>query len=201
MAAIVKTNYCHADRGGLKAAVGSIYYYSHRRDREGQVVERLGFSREREGLNTQQMSELIQQGDGQYFYRMVLSPGAEKDSDVNLQEWTRDTLLELEEKYGEFPYVAIEHRDQTDYAHVHVVAVLDKKLDKDDLENLRDVGSEIYDLRREWYEPTLTQAREPEKHLSREVVEYSEGFIAGYHDEPEESIRQIKRDKSKSLDR
>jgi hypothetical protein len=201
MATIVKTNYCHADRGGLKAAVGSVYYYAHRRDREGQVVERFGFSREQEGLNAQQMSELIQQGDGQYFYRMVLSPGAEKDSDVDLREWTRDTLLELEEKYDEFPYVAIEHRDQTDHAHVHVVAVLDKKLDRDDLESLRDVGSELYDMQREWYEPSLSQAREPEKHQSREMIAYSEGFIAGYQDEPEESIKQQRRDKSKSLDR
>jgi hypothetical protein len=201
MATIVKTNYCHADRGGLKAAVGSIYYYAHRRDREGQVVERSGFSREQDGLNTQEMQNLIQQGDGQYFYRMVLSPGAEKDSDVDLQDWTRDTLLELEEKYGDFPYIAIEHRDQTDFAHVHVVMVVDKKLDRDDLENLRDMGSELYDMCREWYEPSLSQAREPEKHLSREVVEYSEDFIAGYHDEPEESIRYQKRDKNKSLDR
>jgi hypothetical protein len=201
MATIVKTNYCHADRGGLKAAVGSIYYYAHRRDREGQVVERSGFSREQDSLNTQQMSELIQQGEGQYFYRMVLSPGAERDSDVNMQEWTRDVLLKLEGKHGNFPYVAIEHRDQTDFAHVHVVMVLDKKLDRDDLENLRDMGSELYEVRLEWYEPTLTQAREPEKHLSKEVVEYSEGFIASYHDEPEASVRQLRRDKNKSLDR
>jgi hypothetical protein len=78
---------------------------------------------------------------------------------------------------------------------------LDKKLDRDDLENLRDMGSELYEMRREWYEPTLTQAREPEKHLSREMIAHSEGFIAGYYDEPEESIRYQKRDKSKSLDR
>jgi hypothetical protein len=201
MATIVKTNYRHADKGGLKAAVGSINYYAHRRDREGQIVERSGFSREQDGLNTQEMQNLIQQGEEQYFYRMVLSPGAEKDSDVDLQDWTRDTLLELEEKYGDFPYIAIEHRDQTDFAHVHVVMVVDKKLDRDDLENLRDMGSELYDMCREWYEPSLSQAREPEKHLSREVVEYSEDFIAGYHDEPEESIRYQKRDKNKSLDR
>lgn len=201
MAIIVKTNYCHADRGGLKAAVGSVSYYAHRRDREGQVVERFGFSRELEGLNTQQMSELIQQGDGQYFYRMVLSPGAEKDSDVDLREWTRDVLLELEGKYGDFPYVAIEHRDQTDYAHVHVVAVLDKKLDRDDLENLREVGGELHDRQREWYEPSSSHSREPEQHLSREMISYSEGYVAGYHDEPEDSIKQLRRDKSKSLDR
>jgi hypothetical protein len=201
MTTIVKTNYRHADRGGLKAAVGSIYYYAHRRDREGQIVERSGFNRNQDGLNTQEMQNLIQQGEGQYFYRMVLSPSAEKDSDVDLQDWTRDVLLELEGKYGNFPYVAIEHRDQTDYAHVHIVMVLDKKLDKDDLENLRDIGSELNDIQREWYQPSLSQAREPEKHQSREIIAYSEGFIAGYHDEPEESVKYQKRDKSKSLDR
>lgn len=201
MATIVKTNYRHAQSGGLQAALGSIIYYSNRRDRDGERVSRSGFSRDEDGLDVAAMSALIQGGEGQLYYRMVLSPGAERDTDVSLKDWTRDMMLELEQKYSDFPYVAIEHRDQTDYAHVHVVMVLDKKLDREDLDKLRDVGSELYDMRREWYEPSLTQTREPEKHIAKEYIEYSEGYIASYHDEPEEPSRYIKRDKNKSLDR
>jgi hypothetical protein len=201
MATIVKTNYRNAQNGGLQSALGSIAYYSHRQDIDGERVSRSGFSRDQDGLDVETMGSLIQGNDGQLFYRMVLSPGAEKDTDVNLKDWTRDMMLELEQNHGDFPYVAIEHRDQTDYAHIHVVMVLDKKLDREDLNNLRDVGSELYDMRREWYEPSLTQTREPEKHLAREFVEYSEGYIASYNDEPDEPSRHIRQDKSKSLDR
>ncbi len=201
MATIVKLNYQSAERGGQKSALGSINYYAHRRDMDGQATSRMGFSRDVDDLDTQAMRDLIQQSDGTYYYRVVLSPGAEHDTDVNLKDWTRDVLLELEGKHGEFPYVAIEHRDQTDHAHVHVVMVLDQKLDRADLDRLRGAGTEMYELRRDWYEPSQARARDVEKDIAREPVAYNETFIAGYNDEPDDHTRRLRRNQNKSLDR
>jgi hypothetical protein len=199
MATIIKANYCSGQQGGQKRALTAISYYVHRHNADGQRVSRMGFSRDRDDLDARAMRDLINQGDGGYYYRMVLSPGAPHDTDVNLKDWTRDVMLELEGKHGEFPYVAIEHRDQTDYAHVHVVMVLDQKLSRAELDQLRDAGTTMYELRREWYEPSYS--READQQVPREPIAYSEAFIAGYSDEPDDQVRRLRKDKFQSLDR
>jgi hypothetical protein len=138
----------------------------------------------------------VTQQEGDYYYRLLLSPGANQDTNVDLQTWTRDSLLALEKEHGEFSYVAIEHRDQTDYAHVHVVMVLDKKLSKEDLENLREYSAEIFEPRREVVEPSreMLERHQPE----REVDGYLEAYITSYHDDPE-AIERLRRNKDKSL--
>lgn len=196
MASIIKANYRHASAGGRAVAVKAVNYYAHRRDREGNLVSRDGFSRDEEGLDVAAMRDAIRQADGDYYYRVVLSPGDHKDTHVDLKDWARDSLLALEKDYGEFTYVAVEHRDQTDHAHVHVIMVLDKKLSKDDLENLRETSTTLYEQHRDWLEPykDAPQRDYPE----REVIDYSEGYITSYNDEPDQ-MRQHKRDVSKSL--
>ena len=201
MATLVKANYRHAQHGGRQAAVHAVNYYAHRQDMHGDQAQRMGFSREVQGLDTQAMRDLVEQADGDYYYRIVLSPGASRDTAVDLQDWTRDLLLELETDHGEFPYVAVEHRDQTDYAHVHVVMVLEKKLDRDDLDALRETGTHLYELKREWYEPTLTQTQERDVQPSREFSEVLEGYVAGYQDEPDLEPQRRKRHRNISLEK
>jgi hypothetical protein len=197
MASIVKANYRSATLGGLTAVLGSISYYTHRRDRDGHRVEREGFSRDGDDLDTAAMRDVIHQAEGDYYYRLVLSPGVERDTEVDLQTWTRDSLLALEKEHGEFPYVAIEHRDQTDFAHVHVILVLSKKLDKEDLQSLRDYSTEIFEPRLQVYEVSRDL---PTRQSEREVVDYSEGYVTPYHDDPEAAER-LKRTRDRSLSR
>jgi hypothetical protein len=199
MATIVKTNYATAWQGGRTRASAAINYYAHRDNVDGQRVNRMGFSRDLEGLDTQAMKDVIEKTDGNYYYRMVLSPGAAHDTELDLKDWTRDLMLELEDKHGNFPYVAIEHRDQTDYAHVHVVMVLQQKLTQQELDHLRDAGTALCELRREIYEPSQTKIAD--KHLEQEPITMSETFIAGYSDEPDDQMQRLRKDKSKSLDR
>lgn len=199
MATIIKANYGSAQQNVWQKALTAINYYVHRDNADGQRVSRTGFSRDHDDLDVQTMRDLIGGSDGRYYYRMILSPGAPHDTDVNLKDWTRDLMLELEGKHGDFPYVAIEHRDQTDHAHVHLVIVLDQKLSRAELDQLRDTGTSLYESRRDWYEPSYL--READKHVSREPIAYSEAFIAGYSDESEDQMRRSRRDRSKSLDR
>lgn len=196
MASIVRANYRTAASGGLTVVLGSISYYTHRRDRDGQQVSREGFSRDATGLDTVTMRDVIRQAEGDHYYRILLSPGANQDTNVDLQTWTRDSLLSLEKEYGEFPYIAIEHRDQTDHAHVHVVMVLDKKLSKEDLEILREYSAEIFEPRREIVEPSreMLERHEPQ----RELDGYLDAYITSYHDDPE-AIERLRRNKGKSL--
>ncbi len=196
MASIIKANYRHMSTGGREAAVKAINYYAYRDDVSGCRVRREGFSRGEDGLEAEVMRGVIKQVDGDYYYRIMMSPGDYKDTNVDLKDWTRDSLLELEKDQGEFSYVAIEHRDQTEHAHVHVVMVLDKKLSKDDLENLRETSTTLYEQRRDWFEPykEAPQRDFPE----REIIDYSDGYVTPYNDEPD-PIKHSKRDVGKSL--
>lgn len=169
MATIVKANYRHLHSGGRKAAVGSINYYAHCRDQEGEKVSRSGFSRDDSGLDTRAMRREIAQAEGTYLYRMVLAPGVPSYTYVDLKSWTRDVLLELEFDRGEFVYVGVEHRDQTEYAHVHVVMVLETKLTREDFGRLREAGTDLYETRRRWFEPSHELAREAEPGRERAV--------------------------------
>ena len=200
MATVIKANYRHASSGGEAKVLSSLKYYVHRRDRDGQQISRSGFSREGDELDTPAMRDLIRGAEGPYYYRMVLSPGTTPDMQVDLQAWTRDTLLELEKDHGEFPYVAIEHRDQTNHPHVHVILVLDKKLIREQFLSLREVGTELFELRREWYEPSRDHSVELELQLSRDI-DYSETFIAAYTADLENVVKQKRKDRSQSLDR
>jgi hypothetical protein len=195
MASVVRVNYRTAASGGLTAVLGSISYYTHRRDRDGQLVSRDGFSRDETGLDTVAMRDAIRQAEGDYYYRIVLSPGVERETEVDLQTWTRDSLLALEKEHGEFPYVAIEHRDQTDFAHVHVVLVLSQKLDKSDLQNLRDYSSDIFEPRLQVYEVSKDV---PERHIEKNMVDYSEGYVTPYHDDPG-ALERLRRNRDKLL--
>jgi hypothetical protein len=199
MASIVKANYRHAKTGGREAAVKAVNYYAYRLDASGCRVRREGFSRDEDSLSASVMRGLIRQAEGEYYYRIMLSPGDHKDTHVDLKEWTRDSLLALEKDLGEFTYVAIEHRDQTDHAHVHVVLVIDQKLSKDDLENLRDTCTTLYEERRDWLEPSKDLPQRD--HSEREVnnyIDYSDGYVAPYNDEPDR-MKHLKKDVSKSL--
>jgi hypothetical protein len=199
VATIIKANYGSSEQNGRQKALTAINYYVHRHNADGQYVNRTGFSRDHDDLDLQTMKDLIGGSNGGYYYRMILSPGALQDTDVNLKDWTRDLMLELEGKHGEFPYVAIEHRDQTDHAHVHLVMVLDQKLSRAELDQLRDTGTSLYESRRDWYEPSYS--READKQVSREPIAHSEAFIAGYSDEPDDQVHRLRKNRSQSLDR
>jgi len=66
--------------------------------------------------------------------------GVEKDAHVeaDLYNWTRQVMDRVEERAPDFGWVARAHRDHSNHDLVHVVAALERRLDRDDLRDLRD---------------------------------------------------------------
>lgn len=158
--AVVRANYLKSNPQNQTRLRGSVRYYA---TREG--LEREGFSRDQDALSKEQVNEALEQGKSDYYYRFTLNPGMGDQEQTDLKEWTRDVMGSLAEKQGEVTWYAFEHTQQGEHDHVHVVALMDTKLSKDDLETLRETATERWhyhqaqgqELTQERLEPTQAE--------------------------------------------
>lgn len=130
--------------GGRAAAGASANYYAHRPDQEGERGYRPGFDFGSEELTKNEVYSLIEEGRGEYAYRMVLSPGEDLDAG-DLREWARDVMRPVEDM-GHGEWVGFVHDDHTEHPHVHVVAFTEDKLERQDLGKMRAIGSDTAEI-------------------------------------------------------
>lgn len=154
--AVVKVNYVAMSAGGRAAAGASADYYAHRPGAEGEREYRAGFDAENEEMSKNEVYSRIEEGEGEYAYRIVLSPGEEMDAG-EIREWARDVMEPIEEEGGQ--WVGFVHDDHTDHPHAHVIAFTDEKLDREDLAGMRAIGTEGAELAAE-YKEELEEDRE-----------------------------------------
>ncbi len=137
---VVRARY-GASAGKTSAAVN---YYTQRPDDEHiQQEERQGFSKGQEELSREEMYILAKQQDEQksYGYEMVLSPPPENSKDMSneeLQSWSKGVMMDLEARHGEdMKWIAVVH-EHKEHPHVHVMAWTNEKLDRADLNAIRE---------------------------------------------------------------
>jgi len=121
------------------------------------------------GCSTKQAAyALIDASEGRYHYRLVISPGGETAAD--LREVTRDTMDHLAARLDtEIGWVGVEHRDHSAHPHVHVLAVLPRRLSVADLTAIRDEATRAYEREAESFRelvPDRETARQPEQEWS-----------------------------------
>ncbi len=140
--AIVKASYTNRSSG----AKASIRYIAHRRGKEGKKVTRKLFGVD--GLmGRHQAYRMIDMAEkGSVFFRFVISPDPKQEDsgrDLFLREITLRTMQILEERlHKEVQWVAAEHDDHTPHRHVHIVVVVDGRLQAQDFQVLRKTATE-----------------------------------------------------------
>lgn len=140
--AIVKANY--TKKAG--AAKASVRYIEHRPGKDGKRITRALFGSD--GLMGRYAAyEMIDEAqEGSIFFRFVLSPDPNKEDseqDLHLREITRSTMNTLEERLGKpVLWVAAIHADHAPHRHVHIVAVVDGRLNKQDFPALTKAATE-----------------------------------------------------------
>ena len=143
---MVKANYVRSG-GGMGATMrASAQYYGHRPDAEGVRRYRMGFDGERDEIGKDEAYRHAEQGEGDYAYRMVLSPG-EDLSGEEIKDWTRDVMQGVEEAGGS--WMGFVHDDHTDNAHAHVIAFTRERLEREDFAEMREEGDRSAELRLE----------------------------------------------------
>src|SRR2546423_2203499 len=140
--AIFKATYTHKAAG----AKASIRYIEHRPGKDNAKITRTlwGVDGKMERSEAYHMIDEAQKGS--IFFRFVISPDpATEDSerDIFLREITEHTMLGLEDRLRRhIQWVAATHDDHAPHRHVHILAILPKKLQVHDLKALRSIATE-----------------------------------------------------------
>jgi hypothetical protein len=168
-----------------------------------------------DSLNLKNADRFIDDSPGKYAYRIVLSPDPEWGQHMHkedLKSWTREVMQELQDKrQQDIPYLAYVHQDPK-HPHVHVVAMTETTLRKDDLTTLRQSGDReaerMLGMERQGAEPYQQRLQEPDQALTQRQEQMMERLERAlqypepekFHDklQAKEKEREKEEEKSKS---
>lgn len=129
-----------------QSAKASVRYIEHRPGKDNRKITRTlwGWDGKMERQEAYRMID--EAGKGSTFFRFVISPDPENEDthkDIYLREITEQTMLGLEDRLRRpVQWVAAEHDDHAPHRHVHILAILPKKLQVHDLKALRGIATE-----------------------------------------------------------
>ena len=136
--AVVKASYTKS----VGRAKASIRYIAHRPAREQARTSRQLWTKDGP-VEKREAYQLIDQAPtGSTFYRFAISPDPRHEDgprDLYLRSVTEATMEEVAERIGKpVAWVATTHADHAPHRHVHVVAVVEGRLSREDLRSLTD---------------------------------------------------------------
>src|SRR4051794_19550898 len=143
--AIVKNNYVKRGRGQLARVKASLRYITHRpgKDKERMYRELFGHDGAMDKDQAYRMFDEAQKGT--IFFRFVISPDPKREDkfrDLLMQEIAKKVIQHLEDKLnlqGEIQFVAAIHNDHTWIRHIHAIALVPKKLTREEFQVFKDL--------------------------------------------------------------
>ena len=151
--AIFKASYTRS----AGTAKGNIRYIENRPGRNNEKITRTLYTWDGK-IDRRDAYELIDAAEkGSYFFRLVISPDPLKEDtyqDLYLRTLTEQTMRALEDQLNtSIQWIAANHQDHAPQRHMHVLAILPRKLTRDDLFAGRSLATEA----------ALVQRREQDK--------------------------------------
>lgn len=148
--AIFKATYT-TKAAGAKA---SVRYIEHRPGKENAKITRTLWGSDGKMERREAYRMIDEAQTGSTFFRFVISPDPLKEDthrDIYLRDITEQTMLGLEDRLRQqVQWVAATHDDHAPHRHVHVIAILPRKLQVYDLKALREIATDAaLDQRRE----------------------------------------------------
>ena len=138
--AVVRANYCKKGVSERKIAKANIYYIQNRPGRNKERQSRLLFGPSGNMGRAEAYQCITEAPKGTYFYRLKLSPDPKTEDrkrDVSMHKLTRAMMKGLEKRLKTaIAWVAALHNDHTDIRHVHILAVIPRRLQTYELEFL-----------------------------------------------------------------
>jgi hypothetical protein len=125
----------------------TVRYIAYRSGRDGSRTARQLFD-ELGNLSKEQVYQIIDQEAQQgrrFYYHVVLSPdpaGEDTFKDLSLCSVAQDTISHLAKQSGyALSWAGAIHDDHTDKRHLHLLAIVPKRLDRDALRIAREAGT------------------------------------------------------------
>lgn len=139
---VAYANYVRGGKGSGGKMRESARYYMTRENEQGEREKRQAFSKDQDGMDFNEVKNRLKDHENNYHYRIVLAPETDKNAENgDLKEFTRRVMAAVQQRQDQdVPWIAVEHSKadaHTEHAHVHVIASVDRFLDKSDLYNLR----------------------------------------------------------------
>jgi hypothetical protein len=143
--AIVKNNYVKRGRGQIDRVKASLRYITHRpgKDKERMYRELFGHDGVMEKEQAYRMFDEAQKGTN--FFRFVISTDPKREDtykDLHMRAIAMKTIQHLEEKLdlqGKIQFVAAIHNDHTWIRHIHAIALIPKRLTREEFQVFKDL--------------------------------------------------------------
>jgi hypothetical protein len=166
--AIFKASFIPKRLNVREAAKANIRYIQNRRGKDGAKITRALWGIDGK-MDREEAYRMIDEAeDGSIFYRFIINFDPDKEDmrkDIHIHDVAEKTILGLEERLGtQLEWVASTHDDHTPLRHVHILAVLPKRLQVQDLQASRQTATEA----------ALEQRRERDLGLERAAREREE---------------------------
>jgi hypothetical protein len=141
--AIIKATFTKS-QGAAKA---NIRYISHRPASDGTKAKRELWTSDGT-ISPKQAYQLIDDASpNTTYYRLALSPDPKREDgpkDLRLRLVTESMMQLLDDRFNaSIPWVAATHENHSPHRHVHILALLPRKLTRDDLLALRTQATEV----------------------------------------------------------
>src|SRR3954469_8674891 len=143
--AIVKNNYVKRGRGQIDRVKASLRYITHRPGKDGARMYRELFGHDGV-MDKQQAYRMFDEAQkGTTFFRLVISTDPKLEDtyrDLHMREIAKKTIQHLEDKLnlqGEIQFVAAIHNDHTWIRHIHAIALVPKRLTKEEFQVFKDL--------------------------------------------------------------
>jgi hypothetical protein len=181
--AIVKNNYVKRGSGQLARVKASLRYITHRpgKDKERMYRELFGHDGVMDKDQAYRMFDEAQKGTN--FFRFVISPDPKREDkfrDLHMREIAKKTIQHLEDKLnlqGEIQFVAAIHNDHTWIRHIHAIALVPKKLTREEFQVFKDLWQvateEALSQRQQ-----LDQVREAQRERTARYLIYDKADLA-----------------------
>ena len=143
--AVVKANYVKSGAGKKARAKATIRYIADRPGKDKEKTARELFGPDGKLTKEQARRMIDEAAKGTLFYRLIISPDPRREDshkDLNLSELTIQTIAELEDRLKtSIQFAAVVHDDHAPHRHIHVLALLSKKLSRADINFLSQSNS------------------------------------------------------------
>jgi hypothetical protein len=172
--AVVKASFVKRGKVGNAKAKDTVRYIQHRPDKDKERVMRPLFTSDGPMTRLEAYQFIDEAPKGTKFFTIIINPDPDKEDtrkDLDMRAITITTMQTIEEIVRAqgittpVVWVAAVHDDHTDKNHVHALASLQGRLDKPDLDRIREATTAA----------CLEQRRELDRTLERQARERGRG--------------------------
>jgi hypothetical protein len=144
--AVIKAGYVKRGKVGNAKAKDNVRYIQHRPNKDKEPVMRPLFTNDSPMTRLEAYQFIDEAPKGTHFYTIIINPDPMKEDtykDLDMRQITITTMQSIEECVKTpVIWVAAVHDDHTDKNHVHALAAINRRLERPELDQIREATTQ-----------------------------------------------------------